>query len=356
MSRLVCQDGPAVSTGVRTLDTKCVPLQTMRAASAGALHPLVQQRMPLAIGDAFFQSAISPDKPAYLVDHNVYGTVVFPGTGYLEIALAAGQLAAPHDAKVVVSLFGVTLKKPLILSPDTDSTIQVLISEVNKDGLSNFKISSAATSAEGEMASDLTALNKKSDRWNLHCKGQFSLRKAVHLAALDRARFEQDCTDSLSPGLFYRRLEQQGLNYGKQFQVVRSIRCGKQSALGKVTLEPATAASRYLLHPALLDGCFQILGGAFSEGSPGRHVLVPVGIEKLEVHETGISTVWCHVRLRNSDLARRGMLCGDLTLFAESGEIVAEVAGLWLARMAPEQLLPKPIEMVEDRLYQVQEQ
>ena len=41
--------------------------------------------------DVVFEQHVSAEAPRYLAEHRVFGSIVFPATGYLEMALAAGQ-------------------------------------------------------------------------------------------------------------------------------------------------------------------------------------------------------------------------------------------------------------------------
>ena len=113
---------------------------------------------------------------------------------------------------------------------------------------------------------------------------------------------------------------------------------GPESTLGLVRLaeaEGADAAS-YWLHPALLDGCFHVLGAAPRLDSEERDqeqdaVFVPVGIQRVAVYARATTQVWCRARLRPAPRATTQM--ADLDLYDLSGNLVAQIEGLRLQRI-----------------------
>ena len=59
-----------------------------RVLGQDSQHDLLGQRIHSPGKEIQFQSILRSDSPAYLQDHEVFGQVVFPGTGYVELALA----------------------------------------------------------------------------------------------------------------------------------------------------------------------------------------------------------------------------------------------------------------------------
>ena len=54
-------------------------------------HPLLGGHRSLAgvAGEKRYDSTVAPDRPRWMDDHRVMGDIVFPGAGYVEMALAA---------------------------------------------------------------------------------------------------------------------------------------------------------------------------------------------------------------------------------------------------------------------------
>ena len=63
-------------------------------------HPLLGSKIPSALRTLQYQSLLSPEQPRWLADHRLPPNIVFPATGYIELALAAGkQLLQSEDRK-----------------------------------------------------------------------------------------------------------------------------------------------------------------------------------------------------------------------------------------------------------------
>src|SRR5262249_42968230 len=111
------------------------------------------------------------------------------------------------------------------------------------------------------------------------------------------------------------------------------------------------AAEEYRFHPALLDACFQVLGGLVLAGddtAEGGRAVVPVGIEGLRVHARPGERIWAHARLRPS---AGDTFTGDLHVIDEDGRVLAEIEGLSARPLAPGQSPGK--EPYEDWLYRL---
>ena len=316
---------------------------TGRIQSAQASpHPLLGARLRSPLKDQLFEAELSTSALPYLDDHQIYRTVVLPATAYLEMALSAAHEALAGASSGIVSLEQVRLKRPLLLSHDAAQSVQVVLSP--EKGQTSFQITS------------LSEVTDEGDHWLLHARGR--VRLSERSSPTTTASLEQlaaRCPEQLPVGLYYQRLEMQGLHYGPAFQPLRQVKRGDGEALGLLRLDESLDAENYQIHPALLDGCFQLMGAALPSGDLGAGVFVPVGLEKFRLERPAGSALWCHVQLRQEPTGRAvpGMIKGDLTLLTESGELLGEVAGLWLARATPEQLIGKSQPRIEDWLYEV---
>ncbi len=123
---------------------------------------------------------------------------------------------------------------------------------------------------------------------------------------------------------FYRTCAARGLDYGPAFQSVRGLRVAGDEALGRVVLaeQCRPGARRFLLHPALWDGAFQVsLALCGQEGT-----VVPVAMERLHLlpgRPAGVTELWVHAVRRADDRF-------DLSLYGPERQPVAQVVGLEL--------------------------
>ncbi|MFH0725407.1 MAG: beta-ketoacyl synthase N-terminal-like domain-containing protein, partial [Pseudomonadota bacterium] len=170
-----------------------------RSFSGRNLHPLLGQRLPTAHRDLIFESQISPDSPPYLGDHRIYGEAVFPATGYVEMALAAGLELIGSGT---LTIEDVSIQQPLILSRKAGQMMQTIL-HPETDGAYAFEIFSEA--APG--------------RWRRHAAGK--IRGDGEADGLRTERLEAikpRCTKPLSVADHYRAFTEKGIAYGPGFQ------------------------------------------------------------------------------------------------------------------------------------------
>ena len=95
------------------------------AGLAAAGHPLLGAVLPLpGSGGVVFTSRLSLRTHPWLAGHAVRGTVVFPGTGYVELAIRAGDSAGCDRLDELV------LEAPLVLPAKGGVQLQVVIGDI----------------------------------------------------------------------------------------------------------------------------------------------------------------------------------------------------------------------------------
>src|SRR5262249_34364160 len=122
-------------------------------------HPLLGAATPLADSERFLLTGrLSLAEPPWIKDFMVFGTVMMPGAGLLELAFAAARAV---DATTVSEL---TLVAPLLLPPEGAVRLQVQVDapeygDASRQGLSIF--SRQEDAPEGSA-------------WTLHAQGVLS--------------------------------------------------------------------------------------------------------------------------------------------------------------------------------------
>src|SRR5690606_27787281 len=92
------------------------------------------------------------------------------------------------------------------------------------------------------------------------------------------------CTESLDARQHYEGLASRGMTFGASLQGVRHVWSCEGEAFGLIELPDAAAfgAVDYVLHPALLDACLQVIANA----TGSRRTYLPLSIDSLAVHRT----------------------------------------------------------------------
>jgi acyl transferase domain-containing protein len=268
----------------------------------GQDHPLLGKRLNVA--GPTWEVELSRYRTPFLSDHRIQGAVVFPGAGYVEMALTAARQVlgqGPHD------LEGIAFKRALFLSDSDDAKVQTVVD---------------VESGHVEIASQ-----GKGGRsgWAQHATAQ--LRPARHgRRQVALGDIWQRCGELLTGPECYQAFEQLGFQYGPRFQGVENIWRGDDELLGEIAMrEPA--GDHYLLHPTVLDACFQLLIAALPSGAEDGQAAggyMPVGIDRLRVYARPSGRLWAHARV--VERSSRAVV-GDLLLLDEAGNVLAEVEG-----------------------------
>ena len=214
------------------------------------------------------RSLVAPDAPTWLTDHRLAGTTVLPGSAYIDMVLAA---TGPEG--VVSSL---TISDALVVEGEV--VVQTVVTD-GPDGTREVRVSSLPPSAAG---SPPTAM--------VHASAVVRPGRAGGPPPVDLAQLRAGFADEIDVKDYYGQLREIGLTYGPSFQGLRSLWRRDGAALGRVTVtDGARDGDAYLLHPALLDACFHVLGAALAApgGEPGDEFLVPVAFSGIRLHRPG---------------------------------------------------------------------
>jgi len=280
-------------------------------------HALLGSKIPSALRTLQYQSLLSPEQPRWLTDHRLPPSIVFPATAYLELALAAGKQLLQSEQLSVQNL---NIKTALLI----DSRISVQTSlEAIEDGY-RFSIASCPENklAEGQ--------------WIEHADGEIKRDTANEVESVNPAiktAFTEIDTVASDIADYYDGFREQGLDYGPCFQGIRNFSVQDNVVTGLIALADTDMyeASHYLLHPALLDSCLQLLKAA-SKDSQQRYL--PVALDQLRLYKSGVDAVYCQATvIDNGDY-----FSADLKLYNRQGLAVADLNRLMLRPVSAEQL------------------
>lgn len=263
-------------------------------------HPLLGNGLEV-IGDGrrVWRNALSAASPAWVGDHRALGRVIFPGAGFAE--MAAGAAARPGRPTAVVDL----------------RFVEALSLAEGRRGVQVQRVAGPTGHAVR-----IFSRPEADAPWRLHAEARVEPARALAPRDLDALRAA--CPTAVSPDAHHALMARLGLDYGPAFRTVRAVYTGAGEVLGRVALDALAGAERYHLHPALLDGCFQ-LAAHLGDGESSR---LPDGVARLDLAGRPADAVWCHLRAVPSD--DPDALRIDLSLLDDAGAPVAEVSGLTL--------------------------
>ncbi|MEU1287494.1 type I polyketide synthase [Kitasatospora sp. NPDC005856] len=325
--------------GARTVDLPTYAFQSKRywlggsgggAAEAGTAglgatgHPLLGAAADLAGLDAVLMTGrLSRRSQPWLADHAVLGTVLLPGTAFVEIAVQAGeQVGCGHVEEL-------TLETPLILPEDGGVRLQAVVQAPDAGGRRTLSVYSRPD--------DGTAAGAGTDGWTRHATA--TLAPEAPSPAFDLAQWPPRDAAAIDLGGFYQELTARGYAYGPTFQGLRAAwRSGEQIFAEVALPEPGPDAERFGVHPALLDAALHGIGmlRALRESESGERARaeLPFAWRGVGCHQRGVTSL--RVRLAFAE--------GDgITLQAadDTGLPVASVEAL-VSRPVPDDLGTAP--------------
>ncbi|MEO1186524.1 MAG: acyltransferase domain-containing protein, partial [Cyanobacteria bacterium J06636_27] len=109
------------------------------------LHPLLGEKLDLSRSNTiYFQHSLNLNNLTYLQQHQVFDKVIIPGSGYIEMAFAAGSIVFKTDNLILENL---EILQPLILSDNSDTITQVVL-ESQQEQEYKFEILSLSTASD----------------------------------------------------------------------------------------------------------------------------------------------------------------------------------------------------------------
>ncbi|MFI5980679.1 type I polyketide synthase [Streptomyces sp. NPDC051555] len=277
-----------------------------------AEHPLLGAAVELAGADGLLLTGqLSLRTHPWLADHAVAGTVLFPGTGFVELAVRAGDQVGCDTVEEL------TLQTPLVLAEGRVVQLQIMVGEPDEAGRRTLTVHSRdeETSAAGE--------------WTCHAMGVLAaggVQPAADLVEWPPAGAEDVPVDDM-----YERFEADGYGYGPAFQGVRAAWRRGDEVFVEVALdaEHQEAAGRFGMHPALLDSALHgvQLGSFFADG----RARLPFEWRGVSLRAAGASML----RVR---LAPAGTDTVSVTVADGTGQPVATVESLVCMPVDREQL------------------
>ena len=288
-----------------------------------ANHPLLGAATPLADSDGFLLTGrLSATEAGWLKDHAVFGTVLLPGTGLLELGFAAARAVG------LTTVSQLMLLSPLVLPAEGAVRLQVQL-----DG----------PEAGEEVRRALSIYSRQEDApegasWTLHAQGVLSLApEAVAEEETGLEAWPPVGGTSIDLTGHYAALQARGYGYGPSFQGLREAWRVGEVVYGRAVLPEAlwSSAEEYGLHPALLDAALHVLGLEQVEGVRDGSLLLPFEWSEVTVLASGARELRVRASVeRSSD----GEALAQLQLADGNGRAVARVGGLRLREASEAQI------------------
>ncbi|MFE6872413.1 SDR family NAD(P)-dependent oxidoreductase [Kitasatospora sp. NPDC057692] len=293
-------------------------------------HPVLGAAVELADGSGtVLTGRLSTVTHPWLADHAVLGTVIVPGTLFVELALRAGDRVGHGEIEELA------LPAPLVLPETGGVQLQVSVGAPDESGARAIAIHSRPEHAPADQP------------WTRHATGTLVVPDdRAEIGAPDLTAWPPPGSAPVATEGAYERLGAAGFDYGPVFQGLRAAWRRGDELFAEVEL-PAEAdaqTDRFELHPALLDAALHALAAA--RGQVGQEEAAdPAAGARVAFAWRGVRSAagprppagTSRLRVR---LAPTGADAVSLHLADDAGAGVASVAALTVRPVTAEQLRP----------------
>ena len=231
-------------------------------------HPLVGTAVVLADGQGVvLTGSLSLESQPWLADHRLGDTVLFPGTGFLELAVrAADEVGSDRVEELTVAV-------PMVLPEEGAVHLQVRVGEEDGSGRREVQVHSRRADA-------------LDGAWTQHASGVVTTGQAI--ARWDIPTWPPPDAETLDVTGHYERWKDAGLTYGPTFQGLRAAWRRADEIFAEIRLPGGVDSAGYGIHPALIDAAlhaYTLMGERASRNS------LPFSWNGVSVHAGGASTL-----------------------------------------------------------------
>lgn len=253
-------------------------------------HPFLGEQIATPLSEKLFVNQLEPENFPFLKDHQVFEATLFPGTGFLEIMVAAGQ-ALFEKKEVQIENF--SIDQPLKIQ---NSPLSLRL--IAKPDGENYQA---------------TIYSEKEKNWIVHATGTLSRiqkRDLVELSPLPEKE--------IGIQQFYQKLQELGFNYGKFFQPIQKVFVGEKELFAELQ---SSLQLNLECDPTLLDGSLHAIFALIGFEDP-NHVYLPIAIGRFALFENLEPTIQMQ-----GEIVKKGadLFTFNVEIFSKKGNHLASI-------------------------------
>ena len=277
-------------------------------------------------GGVVLTGRLSAASHGWLADHAVGGVVVFPGAGFVELAIRAGDEVG---CSVVDELM---LAAPLVIPATGSVSMQVVVGAADESGSRAVSVFSRGDAHSG---------------WTLHAEG--IVRSGGTEPGADMSSWPPAGATPVDIDGLYDRLAARGYGYGPAFQGLTAMWRRGDEVFADVSLpgDAGVSPAGFGVHPAVLDAALHaVIVATEADHDDSNGVLVPFSWQGVSLHAAGASSV-------RARIAPSGPSAVSVELADALGLPVLSVASMVARPVSQQQLMAAVSGSGPDRIFEV---
>ncbi|KAL9106182.1 MAG: hypothetical protein Q9227_008774 [Pyrenula ochraceoflavens] len=298
-------------------------------------HELLGVRIDSGDGEYRWRNFIKPNEIPWLRGHQIQGQTIFPGAGYVAMAVEASKVFENENRAIALfEILDVRIVRAMALR-DEDAGVECMVSLTNVQ----YDLD------EGLLLADFVCGTCPTNEapWALSCsaKVRLQLGQPSERVLPERIQPVLEMTD-VEQEHFYSALSAIGYNYSDMFQGIISLKRTTDIASGVIHIgADETYHPPFVIHPAPLDVAFQGIFGAIGAPGDGRlwTIMVPTIIRCIRINPYACEP---HACLRTNlpfdaiiSVSPAHGISGDVDVFGPDGSAVVQIEGLHVSPLTP---------------------
>ncbi|ALM53729.1 type I polyketide synthase [Halomonas huangheensis] len=264
-------------------------------------HPLLGYRMRVL--EACWQNQLDIQRLPWLADHVVGNAPIFPGAGYVEMAIAAA--IHQHDSPVV-EIESLEILAPLMLDGPHGRQTRLILDQHQ----GHIRIESRDTQEGGE--------------WHANARARL-LSESLGTQLQRSAPVIPERAADISREQHFALASRIGLDYGPAFQALEGTWRDGDTIIGRLSATERPEDKLQHLSPGRLDSAFQLFLPLLADSlvAEAGFAFVPVRVDRLQLRTTAGLPVLAVASMRKRS---PHSFTADFSLFDADGQCVAHLA------------------------------
>ncbi len=303
------------------IEEKTPAIRDENVYTKSKLHPLLDRKLysPL-LKATIFESVFSSKAVPFLNDHRIFDQQIVAGASHLAMLLGAAELTFETKGCLLEEI----LFAQAFVVPDDEECVVQLVINLEEKASPSFQLISLTPD----------------ESWRVHASGRFLKTPPPPLSdsTISFQEVWQRCPQEISSTEFYQDALTRQIQFGPCFQWLESIRISDQEAVAKLKTPQLLVeqTDRYQLHPGFIDAGFQLFAAILN--LEDNQTVIPFSIEQCCFYQPPSShQLWAYAR-RQTD-RKPDELIGDIYLFDETGQTIAEFIGFVAKKVSQKDLL-----------------